>query len=396
MGSLRGDVKFMRLASLMEGDVQRMLASQTAHVAGHDEAKLDGPRGVVVYAAKGSILWEARIEVIGSLTPDLGMWRWWWSGRIGQRPKASMDLAFAEGQRHGIVSLTSEGVAVANEEEAKLLAHIAAVLAHADGMLRSRSNGGINYLALFEVPQSEREKRSSPPAYGSRTASSAPGRGSMVPSELQEPPSSRFSIPSAAAAPLRERQFEPETFERPSSITIERPSSIPLDPGLDDPFAAAAPAAPTQGPSVVDLPALDPGDELFSIADEIVASKTPFPPPLALAAAADVREPARELVAPVAQLALSTLTTALQGGFQQGLLVLQIEYGDAAPRLAVTLVASDGAGMLAAVDVPKALVVKATEMIARDMRSGNGRWRRLTVRLGRGTRGILVDVKVRA
>ena len=98
------------------------------------------------------------------------------------------------------------------------------------------------------------------------------------------------------------------------------------------------------------------------------------PPPAGVAP--KIREPARALFLPVANLALASLASSVPG-FQQALLVTTIE-GD---RVDVQLVALDAMGILRALEPRAELLAEAQRMVDDDRKEGNTAWRRLSARI---------------
>ncbi len=117
------DNKFRRLALLMEPDIVRMLERQSQRIVGHDDVKWDEGHHVVAYYRHGTLIWAARGELVGSFTPELGLFRWWFLNR-GTSPAAKLrlDEAYREGQRYALSELTLDQVYVDNEPEADLIA----------------------------------------------------------------------------------------------------------------------------------------------------------------------------------------------------------------------------------------------------------------------------------
>lgn len=108
-----------------------------------------------------------------------------------------------------------------------------------------------------------------------------------------------------------------------------------------------------------------------------------------------VREPSREVIAPLVRAALDSLARLTQG-FSQALMTVVVEMKDNKVRFTVQVVALDAANELLAVDTTRELQEAAAQMIANDVRSGNGRWGKLVVKLRRTERGAAVEVSVHA
>jgi hypothetical protein len=85
--------------------------------------------------------------------------------------------------------------------------------------------------------------------------------------------------------------------------------------------------------------------------------------------------------------------------FQQALLVVVVEVQEhetgTRGRFFVHVVATDPKADLVSLDTTDELVAAAQTVIAADAQSGNGRWRKLLVRLRRTARGASIEVDVR-
>lgn len=333
---------FQKLALLLEPEIARMLEGQAARIAGHDDVKLDIENGQISYLCRGMVLWDAMAEYVGTYTRDFGLWRWWWTGARGKHRKTRVDIAFAEGQRHNVPTLLDENPHLANEQDAALLAHVTAQLARADGVHYIRNGERMAFYALFEENRSSRRSRPAAPV-----ASGPPSA-----------PASRPSRPSAGYSAM------------PPAAALQPPPAPRLtDSHLDDPFAETT--MPTMRPSLVTLV---PQDD---------------------AHARPVRDPSRELVQPMASQALALVAQALPDGFHQALLVVNVDVVEGKARFFTQLVASDARYELQALDTSKGLLEAVARMIGEDARSGNGRWRRLVLRMARTERGAAVDVKIK-
>ncbi len=108
------------------------------------------------------------------------------------------------------------------------------------------------------------------------------------------------------------------------------------------------------------------------------AAERPSQPPLAQRI---LREPSREILLPLANIAGKVLRRACPLGYRQGLLVVSVDTTRDKARFFVQLVVLDQAGDLDAVDTTRELLDTVAQFIADDIRSGNARWRKFTVRL---------------
>jgi len=94
-----------------------------------------------------------------------------------------------------------------------------------------------------------------------------------------------------------------------------------------------------------------------------------------------VREPARALVLPVVHVANTMVQRAFAGRARSALLIVNVDTSRDKARFYVTLVAAADNGDLAAIDTTRVLLDASGTLLAEDARSGNGRWRKLVVRI---------------
>ena len=92
-------------------------------------------------------------------------------------------------------------------------------------------------------------------------------------------------------------------------------------------------------------------------------------------------EPNREAILPLANTAGKLLRRACPLGYRQAILIVSIDTSREKARFFVQLVVLDAKGELDAVDTTRELLDAVATFIAEDVRSGNARWRKFTVRL---------------
>jgi hypothetical protein len=108
------------------------------------------------------------------------------------------------------------------------------------------------------------------------------------------------------------------------------------------------------------------------------AMERPSQPPLA---ARVLREPSREILLPLANVAGKVLRRACPLGYRQAILIVSVDTSREKARFFVQLVVLDQAGDLDAVDTTRELLDTVATFIGDDIKSGNARWRKFTVRL---------------
>ena len=364
MGAMPLDDKLWRLVDLLDRDVARMRESQAARVAGFDDVDFDPLHGLITYVVGGRRLWSAQVEAIGTYRPDVGMFRWAWSAFERPPGRSKLNIVFAEGQRMGIASLTTGQIPIPSEEHAIRLADTAAAIVRASGVYRTRELNGLTFYAMFEVsPRQGETIAHSPLPPGVRAA------GSTTQSPVR-PPSRSPGVHTGDTL-----------YPGPSGPTglasVPKPARSPIMSMLPPPVAPPPPGRQE--------PALPVSRDRWFDSDGHVAAGPPPKP---------VREPARELVMPIANAALSAVVDALLQGFQQALLVVDVAVGDGRARFSAVLVASDNTGQLFAVTTPQAVMDGIGTLVVEDIKSGNGRWNRLVVRLSQRDSRVAMQTTV--
>lgn len=288
-----------RVRIIDDGIRSDFIARQEEHasrVAGYDSYEIDPTACSATWHRGAEPLWEGRAELISRFFPELGLFRWWWSGQPEHAQLAAnrMDEAFAEAQRSDLKALSTRQLTLEDEGDAEMLSRVAAHLAHARAMIRRDENDQVAYYALFDAK---------------------PVRGVI-----------RF-----AADPIR---------TLPPSAVVSPSRSLPPPP--------------------LDTRASQPPTSL---------SVRPL------------REPYREFLEPVAQVAERLLRRACPFGFRQALVSVSIDTTRDKARFFVQLVVLDSRGDLEAIDGSKELLDAVGTFISEDVRSGNARWRKFTMRL---------------
>jgi hypothetical protein len=369
--------KFRRLALLMEPDIQRMLEKQAQRTLGHDDVRFDERVGFASFLRHGGMLWQPRAEKIGVWHGEVGLFRWWWTGTgLSDHSRTRLDLAYREGQRYQLPELTSDPVQLAGEDEAELLARLAAQLARGDGCLRLVQGEDVTYVALFEPKPGE----STRPVPDLRDTTVS---GSQRPAWLTSDPLDQPTDRPAQFVPAAIGSARPPAHEPRRGWTVAPP--MPRSDGASMRSSASIRSIPPMPP--LDLSPVEPAPEIPR------PPRLPEPPPVA--PAAPIREPSRELFMPVATAALADIVSAAPG-FGQALVVVRVEVESVSSkgRFFVQLVCSDEVGELVALDPSRALLDAAAKFIGDDARDGNGRWKKLVARLRPTPRGASVDVEV--
>ena len=294
------------------------MRTHASRVAGHDDERVDAKRQTAAWFRVGMLLLEAPIELVGTFFPELGLFRWWWSGKentIALTP-CRMDEAFAEAQRTELRELLTRQMQLDGPQDAEVLCRVAAFWARASAMVAQTEGDHVAWYAVF------------------------------------------------AAAPRPALVRRSESAPAPSS-------SEPVVPDLDlprrEPYLEAARTMP---PAAV---APKPSSPLV----------TEAPPPSA-------REPARQLLLPVAHAAGALLRRALHTPFRSALVIVNVDAARDKARYFVTVVAATEDGELATVDTTRDVVDAVGQLLAEDAKAGNGRWRKLVMRLATEGRAVAI------
>jgi hypothetical protein len=282
-----------RLDETLRDDFARTQEMHSVRTSGYDEEHLDPDAHVASWTKAGVPLWEGRVELVARYSPELGVFRWWWTAQADgtAAPQSRLDRAYAEAQRTKVEALLSRQIVLDDAADAEMLARIACHLARAHGLLARAEGTQIAYYALFESAASLERAMTEP---------------RVTPAPIVQHGGQQYahSMPPPAVAPRRPSQ--------------------------------PAPAVP--------------------------------------------REPALELVFPVAQAASASIKRALGGAFQNAIMVIVIDTSREKARFYVQLVAISPFGELEAPDTSRELMDAVTAMIVGDAKSGNARWHKLIVR----------------
>lgn len=325
-----------RIAFLLQRELRRLAEREAERSTRGEELRYDSvSRVATLRTTSGDVRGRLYGEVLATYAPYDRILRWAWVGRATTANLTHGDVIVREAQARGVPQLAMSVLGDLDEEDARKLVSLGAVMARAEGIHERRSSNEISYVGLFERPRPLDEVAEShisvpPPAVQERPDARPPS---------QPPPRAYRSLP-----PIREI-FEPRTSR----------SSRPPPPVSPVPSSASG------------------------------------RPPTAMR---PIREPSRTVFLPVATAALSALHTFAKG-YLQGLFVITVHTDSpgsgradrdddgATPkrRVVVQLAVVDQAGILRAVDPPESLVEATVRMIEADQRDGNGVWRKLSARI---------------
>lgn len=345
-------------------------------IAPGDEARLDQTAKVVRFLRNGSLVLEARAELVGIYFLDVGVWRWWWMVERGRVTASPLDAVFIEGRRLGIATLTDEHPAVESEEDAMQLARACAWLAGAEGIHEDNSGGKTTYYALFTGKPSTtgRNRALAQPAPKGPVPAAGPMMSMLPPPVAQIPDSgarSRTPVWNVAqrldvAGPKPPPPSDPGSRPPRPAASV---SYAPLPPPIAPPPPPSVPESRAPASSVPDRPSSRDNREL--------------------------REPARPLVAAVAGEAFAASSSALRDAFIKSLLLVDVQVRDERLRFCAQLVALTRNGDLEALDVTRPLMDAVSHLITEDARSGNARWKRMVIRIQPGESGVTWSVNVK-
>jgi len=195
--SLEGAKKVDRA---VRDDWESRMRGHDTRVAGHDEVRIDENRQIIAWLRAGMLMLEAPAELVGTFFPELGLFRWWWSGKehtLSLTP-SRMDEAFAHAQKADLRALLTRQHQLENEEDATMLCRVATYFAHATGMVRQQRGDRVSYYAVFAamsrppiVPDLDIVRTLPPPAVAPSTSASPSTRPSSPPPASLPPPSAR-------------------------------------------------------------------------------------------------------------------------------------------------------------------------------------------------------------
>ncbi|HEX4517620.1 MAG TPA: hypothetical protein VH054_28955 [Polyangiaceae bacterium] len=179
----------------MRDDWESRMRGHDARVASHDEVRIDENRQIIAFLRAGMLMLEAPAELVGTWFPELGLFRWWWSGKehtLSLTP-SRLDAAFAHAQKTDLRALLTRQHQLDGEEDATMLCRVAAYFAHATGMVRQQRGDRVSYYAVFAaatrapiVPDLDIVRTLPPPAVAP-TRPSAPPPPPDSPRAVREP-----------------------------------------------------------------------------------------------------------------------------------------------------------------------------------------------------------------
>ncbi len=168
-----------------------------ARVASHDEIRIDENRQIIAWLRAGMLVLEAPAELVGTWFPELGLFRWWWSGKettLSLTP-SRLDEAFAHAQKADLRALLTRQHQLDGEEDATMLCRVATYFAHATGMVREQRGDRVSYFAVFAastrapiVPDLDIVRTLPPPAVAPTRPSTPPPSADAPRRDSQAPP----------------------------------------------------------------------------------------------------------------------------------------------------------------------------------------------------------------
>src|SRR6202030_3957233 len=132
-------------------DWDARMQAHEARIAGFDDVRVDAEQQVVAWRRAEMLLLEAPAEFVGVFFPELGLFRWWWSGKehaIHLEP-SRLDAAFAHAQRTDLRALLTRQHQLDGEPDAEMLSRVASYFANATAMHRHVQGDRVSYFAVF-------------------------------------------------------------------------------------------------------------------------------------------------------------------------------------------------------------------------------------------------------
>lgn len=153
--------KFRKLLAAYEDEVQRKQQKMGKRVEATDEAEPNWQSGYCTFLRGQTVVWSPSFELIGTFTPASRAWVWGWADpNIDPKLKNRVDAVRTQGAQWGIDLMTSEGLQIADEQQAWELATVATAVSRADGMYRVIDGEHQRYIALFDGPPASRSSTS--------------------------------------------------------------------------------------------------------------------------------------------------------------------------------------------------------------------------------------------
>ncbi len=320
----------------------------------HDEIDLDHDVGVVTFRYRGRDLWQGHAILLGRLHLSAECFEWF----------ADAVMQLPPNVRASTPEFSEMQLSVISEADAALLSDIVAHFRKASGVLRRHEGPYVAFYALHSLEDSRISAWSTPRAV----------------EWTLPPPAVDSLLPPASGS----------TFGTHPSIRHLSPSSIPAFDRPDEDDTRTRVTTPTSP-----MRRSEPSRDHRSEPPEPNRKVPSVPPPPFLSGDRPIREPDRELVTPLAQIAVRAVDRALPGGFGQVLMTVVVDTHDDRNHLGVNIVASDRRGDLVSVDNPRELSEIVTQFLRADALSGNGRWSKLIVRVRPHPTKLAMGVEVR-
>jgi hypothetical protein len=172
-----------RVDRAVRDDWESRMRVHDARVAGSDDVRIDETRQIIAWLRAGMLVLEAPAELVGTFFPELGLFRWWWSGKehtLSISP-SRLDEAFAHAQKADLRALLTRQHQIDGEEDARMLCRVAAYFSHATGLVRQERGDRVSYYAVFAamsrppiVPDLDIVRTLPPPAVAPARASEPP------------------------------------------------------------------------------------------------------------------------------------------------------------------------------------------------------------------------------
>ncbi len=140
-----------RIAQSISADWDGLVQAHESRIAGADDMRVDAERQTATWTRAGAVVLEAPAELIGVFFPDLGLFRWWWSGKehaIHLTP-SRLDEAYAHAQRTDLQPLLTRQHQLDGVDDAAMLCRVAAYYAHATAMVEASDPERVSFFAIF-------------------------------------------------------------------------------------------------------------------------------------------------------------------------------------------------------------------------------------------------------
>lgn len=142
-----------RFAFLLAREIRRLGEAKMLHRSRGEAVKFDSiSRLATTETRHGEVTRRLYGERIATWAEGDRILRWAWAGGDAGAAFSHGELVFREGQLQGVPQLSMSVVNDLDEEEAKMLATLGALAAHAEDVFVRKDQGNVEFFGLFDAP----------------------------------------------------------------------------------------------------------------------------------------------------------------------------------------------------------------------------------------------------